>query len=115
MSNGYTNAFAMTAPAEPAMALPHGGNASTLDCPAIVCVRAVRGRRRGFRRRWGRATGEQSSSGSWEQRARAAGCIDKLSCRRAISWPRRRCSGGGAGGRKLDGSRSVGNTARKLS
>jgi hypothetical protein len=35
MSNGYTNAFAITAPAEPAMALPHGGIASTFEAPAI--------------------------------------------------------------------------------
>lgn len=38
MSSGYTSAFAMTAPAEPAIALPHGGKTSTLDCPAIVVV-----------------------------------------------------------------------------
>lgn len=36
MSKGYTSAFARTAPAEPAIALPHGGKASTFDCPAIV-------------------------------------------------------------------------------
>ena len=36
MSNGYTSAFASTAPAEPATALPHGGSFSSLDAPAIV-------------------------------------------------------------------------------
>lgn len=35
-SSGYTSVFAMTAPAAPATALPHGGNTSTFDCPAIV-------------------------------------------------------------------------------
>lgn len=36
MSSGYTSAFASTAPAEPATALPHGGSFSSLDAPAIV-------------------------------------------------------------------------------
>lgn len=35
-SNGYTSVLAMTAPAAPATALPHGGSVSTLDCPAML-------------------------------------------------------------------------------
>jgi hypothetical protein len=38
MSSGYTRVFAITAPAAPATALPHGGSTSTLDCPAIVVL-----------------------------------------------------------------------------
>lgn len=36
MSNGYTNAFAMTAPVAPATARPQGGSVASLDCPAIM-------------------------------------------------------------------------------
>jgi hypothetical protein len=39
-SRGYTSVFAMTAPAAPATALPHGGSTSTFDCPAIAKVLA---------------------------------------------------------------------------
>ena len=38
MSRGYTRVFAITAPAAPATALPHGGSTSTFDCPAIVVL-----------------------------------------------------------------------------
>ena len=38
MSSGYTSAFASTAPAEPATALPHGGSFSSLDGPVIPSV-----------------------------------------------------------------------------
>jgi hypothetical protein len=41
-SKGYTSVLAMTAPAAPATALPQGGSASTLDCPAMLKVLADR-------------------------------------------------------------------------
>jgi hypothetical protein len=41
-SRGYTSVFAMTAPAAPATALPHGGSTSTFDCPAIAKMSASR-------------------------------------------------------------------------
>ena len=82
MSSGYTKALARTAPAEPAIALPHGGSASTFDWPAI----AVAPRRVRWESLWeGPGDGETArDDGSGD----VLGYQDRLRCEITIAWPR---------------------------
>lgn len=55
MSNGYTTAFAITAPVAPAMAEPQGGSVS-FDCAAIVLYLSLAGLAVCYRRLEGRGS-----------------------------------------------------------